>query len=62
MKSLHAYAAAAAVVSLGCSDKLTNPSGLRLDARATKFLPPQGAAYARPTDDFSPCALVVPVR
>lgn len=37
MKSLHAYTAAAAIISLGCSDKLTNPSGLGLDAHATQF-------------------------
>ncbi len=37
MKSLHAYMAAAAIISVGCSDQLTSPSGLRLDAHAIKF-------------------------
>ena len=36
MKYLRACAAAAALTSLGCSDTLTSPSGLRLNASATK--------------------------
>jgi hypothetical protein len=37
MKYLRACAAAAALTSLSCSDNVTSPSGLRLNASATKF-------------------------